>query len=831
MNAETPRRFGPAKIAFACLMLGLAAAQAAPLQLHVDGNKVRDSNNNIVRLQGANIPSLEWSNNGEHIVDSQTHLRDVWNANFIRFPLSQDRWFGHAPGQSDGGAAYRAIVDGIVARANAGDYYVLLDLHWSNRGTWGSNIGQAAMPDMNSATFWSDCADRYKNNPSVLFDLYNEPYLGNWQIWRNGGQVTQGSVTYQSPGMQGLLDAVRATGANNIVVAGGIAYGYDLTGVMNGYALTDTSSGRGIIYSSHVYPWKTDRDAKVTVAAAAHPILIGECGADDNPEPHGGGTPLDAQGVLDWSNNHIAWMNANGYHWTGWSFHPGAGPKMVSDWNYTPTPWGQIAKNQIMTATLPPQTGGTTVQLAASDVWEQTSFNTATNWTGGQAPHSGATYVVDGLDLRTPGNTSSHTFQGAALLAMDGGRLVMRTNVPGVVTIGAMHADAATISLAKPGAFTLAGNLAVQAGGLTVSSGTPGRTLMITSRIEGPGALTVNMANATDHTTLTNAANLHSGGNVVATGTLRVQANGALGSGEVVVAPAATLHLDYTGPDTVAALSLDGGATYVMPGEWGSVGSGAANTSARLTGTGRLQVTGGGPTTYVQLAANDEWEQTSFSTGVNWTGGQTPQSGATYVVDGRDLRTPGNTSSHTFQGDALLVMDAGRLIMRTNVPGVVTVGAMHADAATISLAKPGAFTLAGNLTVQAGGLTVSSGTANRTLTITSQIGGPGALTVSMANATDHTTLTNASNTYAGGTTVSTGTLRAQAIGALGSGAVVVAGTATLNLDYSGTATVPALSLNGGTSNVTPGEWGAIGSGAANTSARLTGTGRLQVVGN
>jgi hypothetical protein len=290
---------------------------------------------------------------------------------------------------------------------------------------------------------------------------------------------------------------------------------------------------------------------------------------------------------------------------------------MVSDWNYTPTPWGQIAKAQLMTATLPPQNGGTTVQLAASDVWEQTSFNTGTNWTGGQAPHVDATYVADGLDLRTPGNTSSYTFQGDALLAMDGGRLVMRSNVPGIVTIGAFHADTATISLAKPGAFTLAGNLTVESGGLTVSSGTAGRTLTITSRLEGPGPLTVSMANATDHTTLTNAGNTYSGGTTVTTGTLRAHAAGALGTGNVTVANGATLRLAsgstanyiantarlivgstgtaqlaFTGTDTIGKLSLNGGTSNVTPGEWGAVGSGAANTSARLTGTGRLQVTG-----------------------------------------------------------------------------------------------------------------------------------------------------------------------------------------------------------------------------------------------
>lgn len=363
MNLPKLSRLSVAKSLLVSVALGLLGlAHAAPLQLHVDGNKLKDSNNAVVRLQGANIPSLEWQNNGENIVNSQTHLRSVWKANFIRFPLSQDRWFGYAPGQTDGGAAYRAIVDGIVSRASTGNYYVLLDLHWSNKGVWGANIGQAVMPDNNSATFWTDCATRYKNNPAVLFDLYNEPHPSTWAVWRNGGSVTESAtgITYTSPGMQGLLNAVRATGANNVVIVGGMAYAFDLTGIMNGYALTDTASGKGIVYASHVYPWKSNLDAKITVAASAHPILIGECGADTDQTPVGPPV-LDTQGVTNWSNNHIAWMNSHGYHWTGWSFHRSAGPTMISDFtNYTPTTWGQIAKNQMATATLPPPTIATT---------------------------------------------------------------------------------------------------------------------------------------------------------------------------------------------------------------------------------------------------------------------------------------------------------------------------------------------------------------------------------------------------------------------------------------------------------------------------------------
>lgn len=42
---------------------------------------------------------------------------------------------------------------------------------------------------------------------------------------------------FQSVGMQGLVNAVRATGAKNIIVAGGIGYAGDLSGAVNGYAL------------------------------------------------------------------------------------------------------------------------------------------------------------------------------------------------------------------------------------------------------------------------------------------------------------------------------------------------------------------------------------------------------------------------------------------------------------------------------------------------------------------------------------------------------------------------------------------------------------------
>jgi hypothetical protein len=84
------------------------------------------------------------------------------------------------------------------------------------------------MPDANAVTFWTDVATRYANHPAVLFNIFNEPYGVTWTVWRDGGDSNSG---YQTPGMQALLNTVRATGAHNIVVCGGLDWAYDLSGV------------------------------------------------------------------------------------------------------------------------------------------------------------------------------------------------------------------------------------------------------------------------------------------------------------------------------------------------------------------------------------------------------------------------------------------------------------------------------------------------------------------------------------------------------------------------------------------------------------------------
>jgi len=269
------------------------------------------------------------------------HAIRVWHVNLIRMPLAQDRWFGKAARQEDGGESYRVLVDSLVDACAAAGVYLDLDLHWSNRGQWSSEGGKLAqhlMPDELSVLFWQDVATRYKDYPFTIFGLYNEPHDVSWDVWRDGGTVTekpprnatnQPPVSYQAVGMQKLYDTVRATGAGNVVTASGLDWGYDLRGVLEGHAL----QGTNIIYETHPYPWKKDWDRNFGQVSEKYAVLIGEWGG--------------AKKDLDYAQRLMDYARPRGLSWTSWCFHPSAGPTLIRNWSFEPTDFGSYVKEQL----------------------------------------------------------------------------------------------------------------------------------------------------------------------------------------------------------------------------------------------------------------------------------------------------------------------------------------------------------------------------------------------------------------------------------------------------------------------------------------------------
>ena len=317
-----------------------AMKNSAPITrpIGVYGNRLITPDRNTVRLQGVNVVSLEWSHKGEQIHRSlKVALRD-WQANAIRLPVNHSFWFGRGKGKvtSNDAEAYRQLVDEAIAMVAGEGAYLILDLH-----SYGA-------PQEYAREFWLSAAERYANHPAVLFDLFNEPHGIDWELWRNGGEKTYKdkktgeAKTIQVVGMQALVEAVRSTGAKNVIIAGGLSYALKLEGVLEGYALEEPG-GYGIMYATHFYNWHRGWQKHFLDVAEKYPVLVGEFGADVKKMSFFPGNKQESP--YTWVPDALAMVQKYQLNWTAFSFHPKATPVLIKDWSYTPTDfWGKYVK-------------------------------------------------------------------------------------------------------------------------------------------------------------------------------------------------------------------------------------------------------------------------------------------------------------------------------------------------------------------------------------------------------------------------------------------------------------------------------------------------------
>src|SRR5581483_5992979 len=224
-------------------------------QLHVSGSKLVDSSGNQVVLHGMNKSGTEFACgqnagifNGPTDQASITAMKSWTHVNAVRVPLNEACWNAesYVPA-ADAGANYINAIKNYVGLLNANGIVAILDLHWTDGMYTGTGAGcsdvnatcQKPMPDSaQSVPFWTSVASTFKGNNAVIFDLFNEPYpdqaLGGsttaaWQCLLNGGSACSPGISYPVAGMQTLVNAVRSTGASNVIMTGGLTWTNDLT--------------------------------------------------------------------------------------------------------------------------------------------------------------------------------------------------------------------------------------------------------------------------------------------------------------------------------------------------------------------------------------------------------------------------------------------------------------------------------------------------------------------------------------------------------------------------------------------------------------------------
>jgi endoglucanase len=321
-----------------------------------------DAAGNRVQLRGVNVSGLEfvsmqgWSRDpwggqtGEASPNWEAMKR--WKVNSVRIPLNEASWLGYPCTDDSGktrdpdpGDNYQATVKSAVQGATAAGLYVILDLHWSAPGNF-CPLAQNPMADADhSIEFWKSIATMFKDSPNVLFELFNEPFIfwttpGSqpWKVLRDGGTFTQyvtgsatrytANYTWKSAGMQQMLDAIRLTGATNVVLAGAPSWSQDLSQWVS-YQPSDPLNQLAAVW--HAYPDsgtvgapgasvpKLGPDAykwAERVLSAGMPLVISETG--DHNATGTAGAPFVSK-VLPWADRHG--VSYFGWAWDVWK-HP-----------------------------------------------------------------------------------------------------------------------------------------------------------------------------------------------------------------------------------------------------------------------------------------------------------------------------------------------------------------------------------------------------------------------------------------------------------------------------------------------------------------------------
>jgi autotransporter-associated beta strand protein len=169
----------------------------------------------------------------------------------------------------------------------------------------------------------------------------------------------------------------------------------------------------------------------------------------------------------------------------------------------------------------------------------------------------------------------------------------------------------------------------------------------------GPGTLVLSNASTYNGATVvTNgvlevamAGGLATGNVTVQTGgTLKLDAPGAIGSGATVsLASAAAANLAYSGTATIAGLTVNGQRQ--VAGTWGSPSSGAAHTSALLSGPGMLNVLTGPTVTSLSVTSSANPSVVGVAVTFTATINGVAPTGSVSFMDGATLLGTGTISA------------------------------------------------------------------------------------------------------------------------------------------------------------------------------------------
>lgn len=278
------------------------AASALPW-LSTRGNKIVNEAGQAVRLRGVNLSGFEYTQTGGTATSLNLAAIKHMGGNVLRLPLNQ--------GLALSDPAYLARVDQTIAEAALNGIYTVVDMHWIAKN-------QTALPDAETARMWRQLANRWSQQPNVLYDLQNEPGMVGWDA--------------QAAWSEHLIAAIRSVNPKALVMVEGTNKAQRVAG-----ALDRPIRAENVVYQVHAYGPRqhgpgvgpSQWESLFGKVADKYPVFVGEFGGEKDELP--------AMKEL------LAWLDQRGLGWAVWHSRPGE----VIEANGTLAPLGQLAAESL----------------------------------------------------------------------------------------------------------------------------------------------------------------------------------------------------------------------------------------------------------------------------------------------------------------------------------------------------------------------------------------------------------------------------------------------------------------------------------------------------
>lgn len=273
--------------------------------LKTSGKNIVDASGNPVILRGINLISTNWGDNYQDWNPQAIKVATQdWNINVVRTRVYQHEF------EANPASFYLKLETQILNPARENGLYIILHPWFTDN---------SSLPNQNGIKMWLSIANRYKNDPHIIYDLLAEP---------RDIAFSDLVSTYTT-----LIPQLRAITPNSLIMVTGLDWGRDI----NAWE-AEPLPHDNIVYRSNPYNKTAEFPGFFGRMAESYPVVLGEFGTMDKLSM----SQTDVANIL-------AYADKLGLGWTAWHFTSSGCPCLLSDEaSFTPSPYGELVKQALV---------------------------------------------------------------------------------------------------------------------------------------------------------------------------------------------------------------------------------------------------------------------------------------------------------------------------------------------------------------------------------------------------------------------------------------------------------------------------------------------------